>query len=86
MDKELANIYSIEYLIRKSPNFKSLMDNPESKLYNITKKKGDLKDIYTAYVNKKIRLYIKPCGDYPYNLVEIEKIEFIKIDDKHYGE
>lgn len=85
-NKELANIYSIEYLIKKSQNFKELLSNPESKLYNIKKKSGNLKEIYTAYVNSKIRLYIKPYGDYPYNLAEIEKIEFIKIDDKHYGE
>ena len=57
-----------------------------SKVYGINKKNGPLKEIYTAKINNKLRLYIKPCGDYPYNLVEIEKVEFIKIDDKHYGE
>ena len=53
MNRELANIIAIEYLIKKSPNFKILINNPESKLYNITKKSGDLKEIYTAYINKK---------------------------------
>ena len=50
------------------------------------RKKGDLKEIYTAKVNNKIRLYLKPEGEYPYDLVSIESIEFVKIDDKHYGE
>lgn len=29
-----------------------------------------------ARVNKKIRLYLKPVGEYPYNLIEIEKIDY----------
>lgn len=29
---------------------------------------------------------MKPKGEYPYDLVSIEAIEFVKIDDKHYGE
>ena len=29
---------------------------------------------------------MKPIGEYPYNNILIDKIEFIKIDDKHYGE
>lgn len=37
-------------------------------------------------VNNKIRLHMKPVGEYPYNMIEIEEIEFIKIDDSHYGE
>lgn len=85
-DKELSNIYAIEYLIKKSQNLKELINKPESKLYNIEKKKANLKEIYTARINDKIRLYMKPYGNYPYNLLEIEKIEFTKIDDKHYGE
>jgi hypothetical protein len=28
---------------------------------------------------------MRPVGEYPYNLVEIEAIEFCEIDDKHYG-
>lgn len=84
--KELSNIYAIEYLIKKSNNLKELINKPESKLYNIEKKNANLKEIYTAHINNKIRLYMKPYGEYPYKKIEIEKIEFIKIDDKHYGE
>lgn len=29
---------------------------------------------------------MKPIGEYPYKKVEITEIEFINIDDKHYGE
>ena len=29
---------------------------------------------------------MKPVGTYPYDLIELTKIEFIKIDDKHYKE
>lgn len=29
---------------------------------------------------------MKPVGDYLYTLIEIVKIEFVKIDDKHYKE
>lgn len=67
-------------------NFSDILNSPLGRLYNINKKTGNLKEIYTANINKKIRLYLKPYGKYPYNLIEIEKIEFIKIDDKHYGE
>ena len=29
---------------------------------------------------------MKPIGEYPYNLVEITEIEFVEIDDSHYGD
>ena len=37
-------------------------------------------------INKKIRLYIKPVGEYPYNNEQIIEVEFVEIDDKHYGD
>lgn len=46
----------------------------------------NLKEIFTANVNQKIRLYMKPIGLYPYNQIEITDIEFLEIDDKHYGD
>lgn len=85
-NKELPNIYAIEYLIKKSNNLKELINKSESKLFNIQKKNANLKEIYTAHINNKIRLYMKPYGEYPYRTKEIKKIEFIKIDDRHYGE
>ena len=62
----------------------TLILNNYSKIYNIEKKTGDLKEYYTARLNGKIRLIMKPIGEYPYNLIEIEGIEFTEIDENHY--
>ena len=86
LNKEIERINNIEDLILDSPNLKSLILNPLSSIFGIEQKKGDLKEIYTAKINKKIRLYMKPVGEYPYNIIEITDIEFLKIDDKHYGD
>ena len=83
---EICRINNIEELILDSKDLKSLLLNPLSKIYNINQKEGNLKEIFTANVNSKIRLYMKPIGEYPYNQIEITDIEFLKIDDKHYGE
>ena len=82
---EEGRIKAIENLIIQSENMKELMKNPLSKVYNIEKKKGDLKEIYTARINNKLRMYMKPVGDYPYKLDEIIEIILKEIDDKHYG-
>ena len=86
LKKEINQINKIENLILDSPNLKELMLNPLKNVYNIEQKKGNLKDIYTVRVNSKIRLHMKPIGEYPYNMLEITEIEFLKIDNKHYGE
>lgn len=86
LNAEIERIKSIECLILDSQNLKSLIINPLSITYGIEQKKGNLKEIYTAKINQKIRLYIKPIGEYPYNIVEITELEFLKIDDKHYGD
>ena len=44
---------------------KELMLNPLHIIYSIEKKNGELKEIYTAHLNSKLRLYIKPIGNYP---------------------
>lgn len=82
---EELTIEAIESLLVQSKNMKELMQNPLSVVYNIEKKKGDLKDIYTARINTKLRMYKKPVGIYPYVLEEIVEIELEEIDDKHYG-
>ena len=84
--KEKERIKNIEDLILDSKNLKSLILNPLSSIYCIEQKKGNLKEIYTARINQKMRLCIKPIGEYPYNIVEITELEFLRIDDKHYGE
>lgn len=86
MYKEIERIKNIEELILDSKDLKSLILNPLSRVYNINKKEGNLKEIFTADINKKIRLYMKPVGEYPYNIIEITEIQFLGIDDKHYGD
>lgn len=86
MIKEINNIEEICEFISFFSNMKELLSNNMSKIYGIEKKKGNLREIYTANINSKLRIYIHPVGDYPYKLEEIETIELIEIDDKHYGE
>lgn len=86
LSNELERIQNIEDLILDSPNLKELMMNPLSRVYSIEQKKGNLKDIFTAKINSKIRLHVKPIGEYPYNMLEITELEFLKIDNKHYGD
>ena len=83
---EEDRLEAIEELMIQSKNMKELMLNPLSIVYNIEKKTGKLKEIYTARINQKLRMYIRPIGRYPYNLEEIVEIELEQIDDKHYGE
>ena len=63
-----------------------LFNSPYKNVYMIEQKKANLKEYFTARINNKLRLIIKPVNNYPYNYVEIIEIEFIGIDDKHYGE
>ena len=84
--KEAETIEAIEELMIQSKNMKELMLNPLSIVYNIEKKTGNLKEIYTARINQKLRMYIRPVGQYPYNLEQIVEIELEQIDDKHYGD
>lgn len=91
LDKHLNNeinvLEKIERLILESQNMKELMLNPLHSIYGIEKKTGNLKEIYTAKLNLKLRLYLKPNAEYPYDKLEqIVELEFVKIDDKHYGE
>ncbi len=76
----------IESLIIDSENLQTLLLNPLHIIYDIEKKEGNLKEIYTARLDGKIRLHMKPVGEYPYNNIEIIEIEFLKVDDYHYGE
>lgn len=86
MIREQERINNIKNVILNSKNFQELLCSPYKDIYRIEKKKGNLKEYYTAHVNSKLRLFMKPLGKYPYNNLEITLIEFIKIDDRHYGE
>ena len=84
--KEVETLDGLMTIIYQKETFKDVLNCEAKSIYKITKKVGNLKKIYTANLNNKIRLHMKPVGDYPYNLCEIEELEFIKIDDKHYGD
>ena len=77
---------TIEELMIQSKNMQEVIINPLSRVYNIEKKQGNLKEIYTANINMKLRMYIKPIGEYPYKLEKIVEVELREIDDRHYGE
>lgn len=77
---------TIEELMIQSKNMQEVIISPLSRVYNIEKKQGNLKEIYTANINMKLRMYIKPIGEYPYKLEEIVEVELREIDDRHYGE
>ena len=90
-DVESKGIYdkaseNIKNIILSSNNLQELLCSPYKDIYYITKKSGNLKEYYTARINSKLRLIMKPEGEYPYNNLTIDKIEFVSIDDKHYGE
>lgn len=72
-------------MISKSTLF-DVMHDPLHHVYNINQKKGNLKEFFTADINSKMRLFLKPIGKYPYNIKEIEEIELCSIDNHHYGE
>lgn len=85
LEREEKTIEIIETNLIERKNLKDIIHSHVAVTYNIEKKKGDLKEIYTARINKKLRLYMKPVGKYPYKNEEIIEIEFLEIDDKHYG-
>lgn len=86
LQRELERINNIENLIIAFPTLQDVMCSPFKNIYHIELKKGYLKEFYTARINSKIRLIMKPIGIYPYNKMEIAEIEFIDIDNSHYGE
>lgn len=86
LTREEKSIEMIELAIIEATNLKELIHSDVAITYCIEKKTGNLKEIYTAKINKKIRLYIKPVGEYPYNNEQIIEVEFAEIDDKHYGD
>ena len=86
MNDEIGQLDKIKNIIVSSNNLHDLLLNPYSKIYDISQKHGNLKEIITARINSKLRLWMRPIGDYPYDYVQIIEIEMIEIDDSHYGE
>ena len=73
-------------LLLDSNNLDEIMKSKYKIIYHIEKKKGNLKEYYTARLNKKMRLIMKPNSDYPYNEIEIDEIIMEDIDNSHYGD
>ena len=84
--RELERLNNIRNLILGSDNLHKLLLSSLKNVYNIEKKNGNLKELYTARLNDKIRLLMRPVGEYPYNEIEIDEIIFEDIDNTHYGE
>lgn len=84
--KDAERLENITMLLISAPNMKEVVLSPYKNIYHIEQKKGNLKEFYTARINQKIRLFIKPVGEYPYNIIDIIELEFVSIDDSHYGE
>jgi plasmid maintenance system killer protein len=85
-DKEKERLNKIITIFLEYPTLHDVMITPYKEIYYIEQKHANLKEYYTARLNKTMRLIMKPVGEYPYNTVEITDIEFIDIDNKHYGE
>lgn len=84
--REQERLNNIIMLFIKCPTLYDALNTPYKNIYYIEQKTATLKGIYTARINKKIRLLMKPIGSYPYNTMEITDIEFLDIDNRHYGE
>lgn len=84
--KEENRIDNIEKIIGAFNNMQELFSSAYKNIYNFEQKKENLREVFTVRINHKLRLIMKPLIEYPYNYIEIEEIEFINIDDKHYGE
>lgn len=84
--KEEERLNNIENFLLSKNNLQEVILDPLSKIYYIENKSGNLKENYTTRINSKMRLIIKPIGDYPYNIAEIDELLFESIDNKHYGE
>ena len=69
---ETRKLENIKNLIISKNNFYEVLCDEYKKVYRIEKKSGNLKEYYTAHLNSKIRLIMKPI--------------VVNIDDTHYGE
>ena len=74
----------IKNVIISSNTLHDVITSPFKNIYHIEQKKENLKYLYTARLNKNIRLIMIPVGNYPYNTMEITDIIFEDIDNNHY--
>lgn len=86
MQEEIDNLFTITTSIVSSNNLYDLLNSNIAHYFHIEFKTSDMKMLLTARLNRKIRLIMQPIGKYPYNTLEIIEIEFVKIDNHHYGD
>lgn len=86
MNREIERLSNIKNLIIATPNFHKLLLSEYKNVYHIEKKNGSFKEYYSARLNSKIRLLMRPVGEYPYKEIEIDEIIFEEIMNNHYGE
>ena len=81
MIREKEKIDSIKNIILSSNNLQELLCSPYKNVYYITKKSSNLKEYYTARINSKLRLIMRPEGEYPYNnlIIELELIQLLPL-------
>ena len=71
--------------LKVNNNLYDALNDSYLKTRRFEKKKGNLKEFYTARLNDKIRIIMRPVGEYPYNTILIDEIVFEEVDDSHYG-
>ena len=67
--------------VNSARDFNHTMLNPSTAATIVTRAFNTLPTMVA-----KLRMYIKPIGEYPYNLEQIIEVELREIDDKHYKE
>ena len=85
MKKEIETLERIIMYLKLVGNMRELLDNPYSKIFHIEKKSGNLKSFYTARINEKIRLFIRPANE-NLDLVYIVEVELSEINLNHYND
>ena len=81
--EELTMIQDFIGILETYPNLHMFMISQYKIKYHVEQKKQNLKELFTARINK-IRLIFKPCKEYPYEYIEIEEIELEEVNDDHY--
>ena len=84
--REKERIENIKNLLISKKTLHDVMIDPLQNVYHIEQLTGNRHE-YSARLNNsnnKIRLIMKPVGNYPYNIMEITDIIFDDVDNYHY--
>ena len=84
--EEVDRIENIKMFLISKKTLHDVMMDPWHNIYHIHELK-ETRHEYSAKIsnsNNKLRLIMKPVGNYPYNTIEITDIEFYDLDNYHY--